>query len=220
MARNIEFFREDGNKYIEWTAMDTDNPVEDQEYEEYPAASLTMRRGGYDLGRRGDTINPDSIQANYFKKPGEQLHLFGVVPSRIDYAYADKDMRTVTPTLLGMAVNESKNIGTGLTYSDDLSKHSAKLAKKGMDLGIVVPNEANTEAKQKNDIAEASLGAYRWTQSLDSVAYTPRASDQEVAEGRKTIRGIVQSARPKKHMGPQFKHPDLDKTWYQPELGQ
>ena len=220
----IRFLKDTSPGYTEWSAYNEDAGEQDSMGEdmEYPVAQITMKRGSYDLGRRGTDINPDSIEANYFKKPGEQLHMFGVKPSRIEYAYADRSMRTVTPTLIGMAVNEAKKIGLGLSYSDDLSPHSSKLAKRGLDLGMVVPNEGNEKAEARNSIAEDSLGSYQYWKPEGVLNYTPEAHPDEVKAGRETIRGIARQslAARKSHMGSQFNHSDLDQTWHQPELGQ
>lgn len=180
-----------------------------------PGSTILLREGGYEYP--GDRFH-DEVSVNRHKMPGEQLQLFNTEPSRIEEAFADSRMRTATPTVIGLAINRAKEIGTGLTYSDSLSEHSSKLAKKGMELGAVTANQKNVEAEKTNDIAEEGLGGYPHVLSEYSISKYDPVSDEEVGAARKTIRDLVRSGRPAKHMGPQFKHPDLDTEWHQPEL--
>lgn len=190
----------------------------------HPAATVSLYKGYYDYGdRRGDgSHDTDRVAANRFKDPGDQLKMFGTVPSRIDEAFADHRMQANTPTLIGMAVNEAKKIGMGLTYSPDLSEHSSKIAQKGIEAGVVSRNPHNPDAIQDNDIAEEGRSTYEHTMYRDSLIDYDPASEDEVKAGRGTIRGVVKELRASKkpHIGPQFNHPDLDAVWHQPELGQ
>lgn len=189
----------------------------------HPAVQVNLYKGYYDYGdhRRDGSHNTDRVFANIRKDPGEQLKMFGHVPSKIDEAFADHRMQANTPTVLGMAINEAKKIGMGLTYSDDLSEHSSKIAQKGIESGAVSRNPSNPDAEQRNDIAYQGRSTY--THRIGSrhlIDYDPASSD-EVKAGRETIRGIVKEHRASKkdHIGPQFNHPDLDVVWHQPELG-
>jgi len=178
-----------------------------------PVAEIGLWRGEYEYGYtdpRGEEGNydPGTISHNRIAKPGDQLKLFDIQPSKITGAYADHRMRAHTPTVLGMAVNEAKKIGLGLTYSHDLSQHSSKLAKKGLELGVVVPNRANRGAVQRNDIAEDGLGSFEATYDSDWFQDYDEAKPEEVKAGRDTIRGIVrqniESRKTASHMGEQF----------------
>lgn len=190
----------------------------------HPVATVSLYKGYYDYGdHRGvGSHNTDHVAANRFKDPGEQLKMFGVVPSKIEEAFADHRMQANTPTVLGMAINEAKKIGTGLTYSHDLSEHSSKIAQKGVETGAVSRNPSNPDAEQRNDIAYMGRSTYEHRMYRDALIDYDPASADEVKAGRETIRGIVKEHRASKkdHIGPQFKHPDLDVMWHQPELGQ
>lgn len=179
----------------------------------YPTAEVSLLKGAYDYGSTSGT-NPDYIHHNKIARPGEQLKLFDAQPSSIIEAFSDYRTRAQTPTVLGMAVNEAKKLGMGLTYSYDLSKHSSKLAKKGLDLGVVEPNPSNTDAHQSNDIAERTLNKYQHTHTRFFFDDFNEISPDEVNAGRATIRGIVKQgidarrgAKPQgttKPLGPQF----------------
>ena len=190
----------------------------------HPAVEVNLYKGYYDYGdHRGDgSHDTDRVAANRFKDPGEQLKMFGTVPSKIDEAYADYRMQANTPTVLGMAINEAKKIGMGLTYSDDLSEHSSKLAQKGMGVGVVSVNPSNPDAEQRNKIGSKGRNTYTHMKRPGMLVDYDPVSAEESKAGRETIRGIVKEHRASKktHMGIQFKHPDLDVTWHQPELGQ
>lgn len=193
---------------------------DDYHYKTHPSAEIGLRRGRYEYGRFGDT-DSESLAHNIHAKPGDQLKMFQTHPSVIESAFADHSMRSYTPTLLGMAINEATKIGTGLTYSGDLSEHSSKLAKKGIEAGVVLVNQRNTTANKTNDIGSEGANTYHHElvpavfQDLDPV------SDAEVKAGRETIRKIVKghSQAKKTHMGPQFENTNPE-GWYQPELGQ
>lgn len=207
MADNIRFYKDAGSdqsKYVTHYAVDKSAPMDDPyDSTHYPAAQVDLYKGHY----------TDAAQANRLKKPGEQLQLFGIQPSVIHGAYADKSMRSVTPTVLGMAINEAKNIGMGLTYSENLSRHSTRLAKKALEMGVFSENPANPKFKQKNEIGFEGLSSFEHVVPESELPdLTDITGSEEVAKGRKTIRDIVRSARPAPeatHMGQQFHQPEL-----------
>lgn len=177
---------------------------------EHASAEISLNKGEYEYGTgSGEDYNPSWIAHNRYAKPGDQLKLFDVLPSTISYAMADHRMRAHTPTIIGMAINEANKLGMGLTYSSDLSEHSSKLAKKGMELGVVAPNKFNPEAEQRNDIGAAGLGSFEHTYSPSTFMDMDKIKPEEVEAGRTTIRGIVkqniESRKTASHLGEQFK---------------
>lgn len=174
---------------------------------EYPSAEIGLTKGEYEYGTgHGSEYDPFRISHNRLAEPGDQLKLFDAKPSIISYAMADHRMRAYTPTIIGMAINEANKLGMGLTYSSNLSKHSAKLAKKGIELGVVSPNEFNPEAEKRNDIGIDGLGSFEHTFASYSFRDMDKVKGDEVKAGRETIRGITRqslNAR-KSHMGEQF----------------
>lgn len=185
---------------------------------DYPTVDIELFKGGYEYGQNDDT---ETLRHNRFAKPGEQLKMFEAHPSKIVSAFADRDMRAHTPTVIGMAINEAKKIGMGLTYSHDLSEHSSKLAKQGLELGVVAPNKSNPEALQTNDIGHTGLSDYEHSYTGGHFIDFDPVSKEEIQAGRETIRGLVkQHIQAKKaHMGEQFENLNPE-GWHQPELGQ
>lgn len=197
---------------------------------DYPTAEIGVSRGGYDYGNASKPDNvdkhgeydSDTIPSNAWAFRNTQLKMFETSPSVISSMFSDHTMHSHVGNLIGLAVNEANKIGTGLTYSGDLSEHSSKLARRGMSAGIVSTNPDNPGAHRVNDIAERGARTYEHDFSegfFDDLEPVPSA---EIKDAKNTFRGIVKSERRNKkdHIGPQFKHPDLDVTWHQPELGQ
>jgi hypothetical protein len=204
----IRYFKsgEDPNiPAVEFHAQKMDEPADEESNNPWllPTAMATLVKGRYE--NPGHDA-PDDITRNYGADPGEQLRLFDVHPSRIENAFSDYRMRAHTPTVLGMAINEAKNLGFGLTYSYDLSRHSAKLAKRGLELGVVMPNRLNPDASARNSLGGSNLNDYVNT-STDRTLYDEKDADpDEVKAGRETFRNIVRqglNAR-KSHMSGQF----------------
>ena len=208
----IKYFKSPDNPYAsstQFTAQGDETLVPDYEIDTgkeimtpaHPVAEVELRRGGYDYPEGNRDILP-----NVFTDTDEQLQLFDAQPSIITGAFADHRMRSATPVVLGMAINEAQKIGTGLTYSDDLSQHSSKLAKRGIDMGIVTPNKSNIKAAQTNDIAVTGLDTYEEVHTPAYFQDLDEAHPDEVEAGRKTIRGIARQSLEarKSHMGEQF----------------
>ena len=199
----IKYFKSPDNPYASSTQFYAQGEKENRGvYGDYhPIAEVELHHGGYDY----PSENRDIVH-NVFANDGEQLKLFHAAPSMITSAFADHRMRSATPVLLGMAVNEAQKTGTGLTYSSDLSQHSSKVVKRGLDLGIVIPNQYNPSGKQENDIGYTGLDSYEHTESPDWFQDYDEAHPDEVEAGRKTIRGIARQslAARKSHMGEQF----------------
>ena len=196
----IQYFKSKPNPHSDVEFFAKGEPIDEYGSTMHPTVEISLTPGHYEYESRYE------IDHNYSAKQGDQLKLFDVHPSKINSAFADHRMRSQTPTVLGMAINESKKIGMGLTYSDDLSAHSAKLAKQGMELGVVSPNKYNPEAEQKNDIARRGIGSYEHTYSPMWFHDYDKAQPEEVKAGRETIRDITRqslSAR-KTHMSEQF----------------
>lgn len=186
---------------------------------EVPTADVLLRRGGYEptvkqhnmWGSTDYTWNthagaayPQSDTYEGRKKP-EQGRLFTETPSKIAAAFADPSMKMAVPTLLGMALNEGRRIGTGVMADSSLSKHSSPIAKRGLKAGVLVPNPQNPRGRMTNDIdfshkataigehesLEASGLDVKYLMGDDAVEATP----QQVSEGRDTIRTLLRSKK-------------------------
>jgi hypothetical protein len=203
MAKKTRYFKQRGHGETEFTA----RGLYDKSTESYPVSALTLNEGGYQYGAGyGGGYDPGYLRANQDTKSGDQLKLFDARPSKITLAMADHRMRTHTPTVIGMAINEANKIGMGLTYDADLSAHSSKIVKKGLDLGIVASNRANPKGQQTNTIAEGGLGNFTYTRGDHAFTSSYKIKPDEVKAGRETIRGVVRQgldAR-KLHLSPQF----------------
>ena len=174
----------------------------------------------------GEVTYPDDDPTNRINsnvKPGENLELFHQTPSSIDSLFADGKLRAHIPNLLGLAVNKANEIGLGLTYSSDLSPHSSRLARRGMEIGVVSQNPDNPKAENVNDIGEEGAHNYTHVTSPNYHTYHDNVPTEELQEARGTGREIIRQMRearaPKDqgHMGPQFNKPEV---WHQPELGE
>lgn len=215
-----KYFKTPNNPHassVEFFARADETRTDPYGVEEYPTAEVVLHRGGYDYGRP----EMDNLYHNIYAKPGDQLKLFEQRPSKITQAFTDHSMRSHTPVVLGMAINEASKIGVGLTHDSDLSEHSAKLVKRGIASGVVTPNPHNPSAEQTNSIARDGLSTYEHTYRPYVFQDYDPVPDTEVRAGRETIRGIVNQHRQAKkaHMGPQFENNNPE-GWYQPELGQ
>lgn len=171
----------------------------------------------------GEVTYPDNDptrRINSTVQPGENLELFHQTPSSIDSLFADGKLRVHIPNLLGLAVNKANEIGLGLTYSSDLSPHSSRLARRGMEMGVVSQNPHNPEAENVNDIGEEGADSYTHVTSPNYHAYHDNVPTEELQAAKGTGREIIRqmrTSRNQEHMGPQFSNPE---GWYQPKLGE
>ena len=119
--------------------------------------------------------------------PPEQGRLFDSTPSTISSAFADKSMLAAVPTLLGLAINKSKQIGTGLQGDSSLSKHSSPLVKRGLKSGILQPNPRNPEGRKNNDY---SLARGHHIYPSDAILFK-EIEPEQLQAGKQTIRGML-----------------------------
>lgn len=183
----------------------------------HPAAEVDMDKGYYEYNSDHYDVN-DRMSGDYYDEGTDQMRLFNMRPAKISYAFSDHSLRSRVPTLLGMAINDAKDAGFGLTYDDSLTAHSSRLAKRGMAKGILTRNPNNPLAYGDEWDAE-DLDTHEYLIDKRTLRSANPADPNTISRSKETIRDLVRSGRPAKHMGPQFKHPDLDIEWHQPELG-
>ena len=196
--------RDDFEHDITYTALGSNEGRTDITENEIPVASVSLEKGWYEYEPRSNAY-----------RDTKQQKLFEAHPSVIATAYSDHSLRARVPTLLGMAINDAKKIGTGLTYDESLTEHSARLARRGVESKVLTTHDLNPNIEPFGD--RDPLDTMTNTIRKSDTQYYKKAPDKVVKAGTDTIRGLLR--RPN-HMGPQFNHPDLDVTWHQPELGQ
>lgn len=182
----------------------------------HPAAEVDMVHGYYEYSDSNYNVNDNTLD-EYYDEGTDQMRLFNMRPAKIDYAFSDHTLRSRVPTLLGMAISDAKDDGFGLTYDDNLTPHSSRLAKKGMDQGLLIRNTYNPFAN--DDGYREDLDTHEYAIDRRTLFGARPADPEIVSRGQKTIRNLVR-ANKSRNLSPQFNHPDLDQTWHQPELGQ
>lgn len=122
-------------------------------------------------------------------------------------AYSDPSMRIHVPTLLSLAHKEHGF----LTLPDSLSRHSSKLAKKAVHLGVAKSSLGNKEMAVRNK--EDFKPLLKDINTLEN-HYPIVFSDMEVLSAKQHLRHILGRDKPiRRHMGPQFSQdrlPEVD----------
>ena len=182
----------------------------------HPAAEVDMDHGYYEYSDSNYNVNDKSLDG-YYDEGTDQMRLFNMRPAKVTYAISDHTLRSRVPTLLGMAVNDAKDDGFGLTYDDYLSPHSSRLAKRGMEQGILTRNTQNPSID--DDGYREDLDTHEYTIDRRTLFNARPADPDTVSRGKKTIHSLVRRTGAG-NLSTQFNHPDLGQTWHQPELGQ
>lgn len=162
----------------------------------YPTADMTINHyAPYPyFTDTGMEIN-DAIASS-----GGHPQLFHTIPSKIEVLRSDRSITSTAPTLLGLALNDHGK----LQVSEDLSKHSSRIAKKGVEAGAVYPPDQNYDMEVSNDID------FQTRHHLPST--DPVVSNHEVELARNTVRKIL---RPSSHLSTEqfspekVQHPQL-----------
>lgn len=155
----------------------------------------------------------------------QPTELFTHYPAQITSAFTHSSLRPHMVTLASMIVHDNP----GVVTASDLSKHSSRLSKKGVSMGLLQANPSNRTNKITNDYDFDD-----WGQSvkLDDVIpdefgemdygmhrFNPKheVSDLEVNQARHSMREMLRAAKGtpqrKPHMSTQFdtapEHPTL-----------
>lgn len=220
MSRDIQYLKYDDGHFMDIHAIDRGAAQEHKNWDgqttrKYPAATVGLIKGHIDYPFEG---NPENLRSNFYTKPGDQLRLFDIEPTVIHEAFSDSTMRGVTPTVLGIALNEAHKVGLGTVPSDSLSRHSSKLVKKALKLGLIQPNRYNPTGEQTNTTAEnEDLSKYQYLKSEPNLSDSKPMSDSAIESGRRMLRNVRNVMRtdrsgpkqPPGHLGIMFHQPTL-----------
>jgi hypothetical protein len=106
----------------------------------------------YNRDKHGMEVSPSwmfddhGAQERYGDYPDPET-LFSVKPGNYVTAFAHPNMRHAVPMLLAMAHREL----SPLTADRNLSHFSSRLAKRGLQSGLIIPNPRNVHAEQINN---------------------------------------------------------------------
>jgi hypothetical protein len=120
-----------------------------------PVVQVGMHKGSMrpNFYNEDNAYNPETGNYDRSLVRGHGDTLFSSEPSEITSAFADPSMRAAVPTVMGLALNEARKIGTGLTYSSSLSRHSSNISQRALKAGLVQVNPSHPTAGRSNDIS-------------------------------------------------------------------
>lgn len=161
------------------------------------SASIHLQNAQFrpNFGKKNGVYQALEYEPETYEDTGYVTHpheaLFQTDPAKITGAYADPTMRGAVPALLGMALNEGKKQGYGITYDDSLSAHSSPIAQQGLDAGLLIPNKHNTGANITNSLGMSGNRMVHWERGKYE-----SAPPEQLQAGKDTIRGVLRG-RPK-----------------------
>ena len=131
-------------------------------------------------------------------------------PTEVAGLYADPSMRHTVGTLGGLALNQFGKLRADYT----LSQHSSRLAKRGIDAGVVEGNPDNIDAEPT---FESTLHPVEWGYAVESATnptLVPPTSHSEIsrprlAHARRTVHGIFRPKTSPEQFGPFLPDPQL-----------
>jgi len=132
-------------------------------------------------------VSPPRFYPSFTPEPSGQRKLFEYTPPKIAGLYADSRISSKgVATLLALALDRYPNA----VPDSNLSEYSASIARKGLDMGLVQPNEENPEAAQTFD-----MDAREFQQTViddDGYAHgsTPY-SDVELLRARNKMKSVL-----------------------------
>jgi hypothetical protein len=193
----------------EFTAYGKSRPVGDEQskWAESPYARIIVERGGFipNYTNRYSSVpetnynNRDHSSAYPTGTPNEQGKLFQDIPTKINSFYADPSMTKHSMALMGLAINESRKIGSGLQAPFSLSPHSAPLAQRGAAAGVLTANPYNPTMEDNNTEHFAPrVQAHAKTEKPFPVAGEEELSPETVAEAKGTVKGLLRQQGPVK----------------------
>lgn len=136
--------------------------------------------------------------------------MFYSEPAEVVGLYADPSLRHTVGTLSGLALNQFGK----LRVDEFLSKYSSRLAKRGIDAGVVEANPHNISAKTNID---TDLSPREWGYNVESTTnptLVPPTSHSEISKprldhARRTIHGIIRPKTSSEQFGPLQPDPQL-----------
>ena len=189
---------------------------------QYPEVQMTLSPGKevplvvpedyereYDLGHRSAERTKGEMVFSGYPYPDPRIdeaadeqrnrpQMFHHRPTLVHGLFADPSMQHAVPTLLGLAINQ---FGPTLQASSNLSRHSSRVVKRGMEAGVVLPHPRNPSAEGQNNIdfipRTQTISSKQPNEGLPAPYYTQNIvelPDSEVDAARRTIKGII---RPK-----------------------
>jgi len=131
-------------------------------------------------------------------------------PAEFTGLYADPSMRHTVGTLSGLALNQFGK----LRADSSLSKYSSRLAKRGIDAGVVEANPHNISAKPTID---TDMSLREWEYEIKSPTdhtLVPRAHLSEISkprldQARRTVHGMLRPKTSQEQFGPLQPDPQL-----------
>ena len=148
-------------------------------------------------------INPDNTTRSgqlFDEHPGK-VHVTG--------AFFDERIRHAFPTMAALIKNDYP--GKAIVASDDLSRHSASIAKKFAKMGVIEPSEDNPDFVQTNthDFENLSSDDPNFVEDLYG-SNAKKVNERDILGAKDTLRGILKSnkdvkrPRSSEKLSPQF----------------
>lgn len=168
-------------------------------FETYGDGSYEPTSEWEDARRNGYAQNADRM--------GNPTTLFHVKPPHVVELFSDPSMRPHVATLLGHVLNHAQMLGTKVEASDDLSPHSSRLVRRGIQAGLVKGDRDNPEGNVTNNYGFSDTHI-----EMDDIG--PHYSYQEmspekVKESRKAGREAIKAlkGKPRKKAAPKKSAP-------------
>ena len=198
-------FRKSADRYVTEYAVHKAVP----HTKKHAYGSVSIHNNGYfpnfETTESGRVV-PTSYTDLHVEKQPETL--FTHAPAVVESAFSDPTMQIHIPTLLAMA-HKAHGI---LQVSEDLSRHSARLAKHGVRIGAAIASPFNTDMEDTNGI---EFSERRAPVSDMNAMYPTKISDNDVSIAKGHLRTMLGRDKPRKqHMGPQFYQAEAE----QPQL--
>jgi len=179
--------------------------IDAADYEHGPAGNastdqtvLESSRLMQELARQGRRHESRDAVLEQMRTP----QMFVNRPPEVVDLQSDPSMRYAVPTLLGLAINQ---FGPTLRADESLSKHSSRIVQRlvGSGIGQTHPQNPDAEANNSFDFSSQVRLHYIDPDTNEPILYghnigrgpgTGYPSERELAEARRTIKGII---RPK-----------------------
>ena len=214
MAYRYSETKTDTTHYID--ATDPDKVVSLGSYDYSPVASAVVERPRFESNVVGQVEQKGSRFRQKYQEQGEQeseegdqFKLFEYRPPVVTGLYSDPSMRTAVPTILGHIANKYPDI----VADSNLSQHSSRIVKKGIEKGVVTGGEDNPtgEAGFENNREENRITTVGRGTAIPNNSTLLSAVD--LSDARSKVRDVL---RPKKLSaqfdavnGPPLNHPQL-----------
>ena len=191
-------FRKSADRYVTEYAVHKAVP----HTKKHAYGSVSIHNNGYFPNFK--TTESGRLVSRFLDDEKQPETLFTHEPAVVESAFSDPTMQIHMPTLLAMA-HKAHGI---LQVSEDLSRHSARLAKHGVRIGAAIASPFNTDMKDTNGI---EFSERRAPVSDMNAMYPTKISDNDVSMAKSHLRTMLGRDKPRKqHMGPQFYQPEAE----------